>query len=424
MKPIHFFLLFFLFISNYGKAQCVFVGDSAGSVANSDGTANIDFNVSFLNGAYYVNLNQVINYCGFDFPNTAFPFTGNTTPSTVTYTFSVPLTSVDIAIGAAGLNGNVLPETFVFTTDAGTLPSLFANSGSCAAWTILGNQSTSPSIVGAVNSVHTVSSVVPFNSVTISSTDNNIHGGSVFALCDGSLIQDCPAQTFNLGNDTSICSTGSIILDATTTNATYLWQDGSNSSQYTVTQSGQYWVSINQEGCFSFDSISISLFETPISTIEELVFCTETDSKTLHAKYDDSYTYLWQDGTTNSYDIIYTEGVYSVEISNFCGSSTSEFIVENAQCFCEVYIPNSFTPDGNENNNDLAVFSICELSQYQFEVFDRWGELMFVSKDHNAFWDGSFQGKTAPSGVYTWKLTYSLIDKNTQVKVGHVSLLK
>jgi gliding motility-associated-like protein len=62
----------------------------------------------------------------------------------------------------------------------------------------------------------------------------------------------------NLGNDTTICPGGQILLDATTPYASsYLWQDGSKDSLYLVTENGLYWVHVNVDGCIHGDTISI-----------------------------------------------------------------------------------------------------------------------------------------------------------------------
>jgi gliding motility-associated-like protein len=91
------------------------------------------------------------------------------------------------------------------------------------------------------------------------------------------------------------------------------------------------------------------------------------------------------------------------------------------------YVPNTFTPDGNEFNRYFQpVFtSGFELISYKLRIFDRWGELIFESFDSKIGWDGTYGGFLAQEGVYTWQIEFlSLVDKQTKLILGSVLLLK
>ncbi|HEX6846256.1 MAG TPA: gliding motility-associated C-terminal domain-containing protein, partial [Chitinophagaceae bacterium] len=67
----------------------------------------------------------------------------------------------------------------------------------------------------------------------------------------------------------------------------------------------------------------------------------------------------------------------------------------------EVFIPNSFTPNGDGRNDVLRVYSNV-IRSLKFVVFNQWGEKIFESSDPNMAWDGIFKGKPQPSGVYIY----------------------
>lgn len=72
-----------------------------------------------------------------------------------------------------------------------------------------------------------------------------------------------------------------------------------------------------------------------------------------------------------------------------------------------VYVPNSFTPNGDGiNESFFPVFTYKDVEKYEFLIFDRWGELIFESTDLNQKWDGTYKGVLAKNGVYTWKLRF------------------
>jgi len=91
-----------------------------------------------------------------------------------------------------------------------------------------------------------------------------------------------------------------------------------------------------------------------------------------------------------------------------------------------IFIPNSFTPN-NDGLND--VFNIKGLGMktegYSMEIYDRWGTLMYSTKDVLKGWDGTVKGLNAENGVYVYKV--KALGANSEGKkeyVGHVTLLK
>jgi trimeric autotransporter adhesin len=93
------------------------------------------------------------------------------------------------------------------------------------------------------------------------------------------------------------------------------------------------------------------------------------------------------------------------------------------------YIPNTFTPDDNDWNQQFKpIFkSGYDTGNYQIQIFNRWGNLIFVSTDINIGWDGKDQGsgKSCEDGTYIWKIEFGVkgIDKRELIN-GHVNLLK
>jgi gliding motility-associated-like protein len=115
-------------------------------------------------------------------------------------------------------------------------------------------------------------------------------------------------------------------------------------------------------------------------------------------------------------------------VSNTAGCADTIFgtitVFENYTLF----VPNSFSPDGNEYNNLFKV-SGYGIDPYNFllEIYNRWGELIFVSKDPEIGWDGSYgnTGEISPIGTYTYKLNYKLKNQEqSKVISGHVNLIR
>jgi gliding motility-associated-like protein len=94
-----------------------------------------------------------------------------------------------------------------------------------------------------------------------------------------------------------------------------------------------------------------------------------------------------------------------------------------------IYVPNTFTPDGDNYNQVFTPVFTTGYDPYNFEmlIFNRWGELIFESHDASIGWDGSYgtNGNDVQDGVYTWKITYKNPQNDKrQILVGHVTLIK
>lgn len=92
------------------------------------------------------------------------------------------------------------------------------------------------------------------------------------------------------------------------------------------------------------------------------------------------------------------------------------------------YVPNVFTPDGNEMNQTFQpVFTAgYDPTKYTLQIYNRWGERLFESSDPKLGWDGvSVAGTIVPDGIYVWKIEFSLIDSDDRRQLhGHVLLAR
>jgi len=92
-----------------------------------------------------------------------------------------------------------------------------------------------------------------------------------------------------------------------------------------------------------------------------------------------------------------------------------------------LYIPNAFTPNGDGLND--AFGGIGEgITEYNMQIFNRWGELIFESNDIKNQWDGNYHNAMSPMGVYVYKISAKGPSangryKNLISKTGDVTLV-
>jgi gliding motility-associated-like protein len=122
-------------------------------------------------------------------------------------------------------------------------------------------------------------------------------------------------------------------------------------------------------------------------------------------------------------------GAYPVQLiaNNELGCSDTTILFITIEEVFSYFIPNSFTPDGDEFNQTFlpVLTNGFNPSDYSFLIFNRWGQIVFESKNAEVGWDGTFNGEIVPEGTYTYQLRASLI-KNADVinYTGHVSVLR
>ena len=88
-----------------------------------------------------------------------------------------------------------------------------------------------------------------------------------------------------------------------------------------------------------------------------------------------------------------------------CYDTTSEQITKLQSC--SIAVPNAFTPNGDGKNDYLYPLNGDLATNLEFQVYNRYGQLVFETRDWSKKWDGTIGGKPQPSGTYVWMLHYT-----------------
>lgn len=105
---------------------------------------------------------------------------------------------------------------------------------------------------------------------------------------------------------------------------------------------------------------------------------------------------------------------------------------ENAdsRCNCEVFIPNALTVDDDDLNEVWIPVANCPITAYHLQVFDRWGHVVFETKDPKAVWNGGTESNYyVPNDVYAYRLTYqwgvpSNLDSDVHLDTGTITVFR
>ncbi len=228
----------------------------------------------------------------------------------------------------------------------------------------------------------------------------------------------------DLGNDTTLCAGSSLVLDATTTNTTYLWSDGSELPTLEILESGVFWVKQTNNFCSVItDTIEVNFTQKPIVHLGNDTTICVNDTLSLELSLDD-VTYLWSDFSFDNFCLVTKPGIYWVEVNNSCGMVTDEIVVQFEKCGCEVYFPTAFSPDGDLLNDIFLPIADCNFTLYDFTIFDRWGQKIFETKNPMVGWNGNFGNNKAPCGVYIYRFNYKSFDSEVKITTGSVTLIR
>ena len=125
-------------------------------------------------------------------------------------------------------------------------------------------------------------------------------------------------------------------------------------------------------------------------------------------------------------------GTFDIVIIDELGCIYSESVTVNAPT-CPIYIPNTISPnfDGRDDLFQIFTNGVYEVGIIDYRIYDRWGELVFVSglysihtEEKVLWWDGSFNGKPAESGVYVYMIEVRHPNDSTETFTGDVTLLR
>jgi gliding motility-associated-like protein len=223
----------------------------------------------------------------------------------------------------------------------------------------------------------------------------------------------------DIGNDTTLCPNTSIRLNNKTSSVfdTYSWSTGETISSITVSNPGIYWVTATNS-CFGVtvsDTIKINVFNfpNPLDSLIDTVIC-KNQYVRINAQVPLG-TYKWQDNSTLSYFLVDKPGNYFVDVtSNGC---TKRFKYKFTSC-SDLYIPNVFSPN-TDGINDVFKINYLGFEFYEIKIYNRWGTLVFESKNNDTHWNGESDNKEVAAGVYFYVLTIG----EKQYK-GNISLFR
>ncbi|CAN5634620.1 hypothetical protein BH11BAC2_BH11BAC2_14330 [soil metagenome] len=253
---------------------------------------------------------------------------------------------------------------------------------------------------------------------TMNSVNRNY---GVVAIPTTSTTLCAPLKNCSLGPDTILCEASSLILTNHTVDVfdKYLWSTGETTSSIEINTPGKYWLQVNDncEQNVLVDTIEIVWSKVIAPDLGSDLFLCDNESIVLKSTPCDSCNYLWSNGSIADAIEVEAAGIYWLKITNNDGCSvTDSVLLQRSKCECDVYLPNAFTPNEDGLNENFQPFSYCDFNNYQFKIYNRWGQKVFDSGAVGEGWNGQLDDRPAPEGVYVYSLNYTPLLKGRKGK--------
>jgi gliding motility-associated-like protein len=315
-----------------------------------------------------------------------------------------PYIPATLGVQASGGSGQY---TYVWTINnvlSGTTDSLLVNAGSSSMYLITVTDNCGNTIQDSI-------------SYTILSPPLVLQMNGPFQICPGDSVDLLVSATGGYGN------------------YYYNWSTSATTPQITVAPQNttSYFVQVSDE-CQTFSVTAVALVQV-VKPLANFYIMSQDPMQGLPVQFENAsynaWSYTWAFGDGDGSFLVnpihtYTQpGSYEITLiatnQEGCIDSITKWIEIAPERF--IYLPNSFTPDG-DGLNEYFYGRFIGLMSARFYIFNRWGEEIFFSDQLNFVWDATYEGIPVQDGTYTWYLIYEIEKGIYEDLSGHVNVIR
>ena len=248
-----------------------------------------------------------------------------------------------------------------------------------------------------------------------------------------------PPLVLQMNGPFEICPGDSVDLLVTATGGYgtyyYNWSTTATTPGITVAPqvSTSYFVQVSDE-CQTFSTTAVAVVQV-VKPLANFYIATQNPMQGLPVQLTNAsfnaWSYAWSFGDGNGSFLVnpthvYTQpGAYEITLiatdQKGCVDSISKWIEIAPERY--IYLPNSFTPDG-DGLNEYFYGRFIGLLSARFYIFNRWGEEIFFSDQLNFVWNGEYEGVPVQDGTYSWYLIYEIEKGIYEDLSGHVNVIR
>lgn len=237
----------------------------------------------------------------------------------------------------------------------------------------------------------------------------------------------------------NICPGDQVTLEPGIFGVDYLWSDGSTEPSFTIDEAGTYAVTVTSGCDVNVESVTIQVIplNVQLKAYHEIELGDDLTLFPFLFPAAGNYGFSWE--STNEIEVSpniqnltirpFFDGTYTISVDNGQGcqdtASTLVKVLKNRK----IYFPNAFSPNDDGFNDYFFPASKNPEIVLSFQVFDRWGSLVFENYNFQTEqvdqgWDGEHNEKPLPTGVYVYKAEIQFLDGEVLTFAGDVTLLR
>ena len=312
------------------------------------------------------------------------------TAGTYTLTITTPMGCSSTA--SVNVTANTTPPVVALSSTTliiceGETVQLNASGAASYVWSHTANTSSNQTVAPTTTTTYTVSGI----------GSNGCASSNTATLT----IEVRPRITSTI-TDIDFCNSTIPTLDAGPgPNYTYLWSTGETTQSITVPSAGTYTVTIDNGACS--ETYTAHAFMN-IPTINEVLYdnnnltiiATGNNSQPLEYSIDNGFT--WQ--SSNVFSNVVKNNMYTINVRYKFSNCWDN------QDFYTLFIPNVLTPNGDGINDTLDLTSLTNYEGFKGTIFDRYGKQIFLLSKQNAIWNGTYIGRSVPTGTYWYNFQW------------------
>jgi len=278
----------------------------------------------------------------------------------------------------------------------------------------------------------------------INITENNLYVASYSIgecdFVDSAAIGFAAIPTVEILGDDEACEGETVLLEIQNNSPANIesinWSSGQTTRTIEVTETGTYEVEVvSDSSCVYRTEKFVFIIPNlpPLDFPDSILLCRDSEYEVDLSSYAEAEAEIqWSDGN-NSAQRVFTEvGTYTAQITTDCDFIEESFTLDFSPFNADdrpYHIPNVFTPNRDGINDVFRLEKAQEMDILDFEmkVFDRWGNMVFDSRDHEFGWDGRFKGPGMDPAVFAYiiRMDYFLCETPQGIKeTGDITISK
>ena len=183
--------------------------------------------------------------------------------------------------------------------------------------------------------------------------------------------------------------------------------------------------------CFNDDtSITITIYPLPLANAGPDATIYRGQSTTLTGGLGEIYSWFPLDGLNNPYDYTTVAAPlnttdYILTVIDYYGCINYDTVRVNVLKNSLILLPTAFTPNGDGVNDIFRIVKYFNLKRLDaFNIYNRWGELVFSTSDINQGWDESLNSRPQPTSTFVWIVKGIDYDDQEFTQKGNVTLVR